>query len=82
MPLVVRVVEARGVPVRVQTHVRAIAGGDVVRRAGPWRTSGEWWTEHGGWDRDEWDVALTDGAIYRIARDRRTGQWVMEGVLD
>ena len=27
-------------------------------------------------DRDEWDVALSDGAVYRIFRDRDTGRLV------
>ena len=53
--------------------------------AGPWRTSGAWW-EHDGqagpWSRDEWDVALTDGAVYRIFRDRVTDGWFIDGVVD
>ena len=46
--------------------------GKVLWSAGPWRSSGDWWTEkqdnptaeHSGpWDREEWDIALacTDG---------------------
>jgi protein ImuB len=31
--------------------------GRVVRVAGPWRTSGEWWRMD-AWARDEWDVAI------------------------
>ena len=58
-------------------------GGDVQRRAGPWRTSGGWWTvTTKAWDRDEWDVTLADGATYRIFRDRRTDAWFIEGVVD
>ena len=34
------------------------------------------------WDRDEWEVALTDGGVYRIYRDRRQGRWFVEGVVD
>ena len=34
------------------------------------------------WDRDEWDVALGDGATYRIFCDRTTGAWFVEGVVD
>jgi hypothetical protein len=60
-----------------------LSGGDVQRRAGPWRTSGGWWTVTSkAWDRDEWDVTLTDGATYRIFRDRRTDAWFIEGVVD
>jgi len=31
--------------------------GQIVRVAGPWRTSGDWWGAD-GWARDEWDVAV------------------------
>ena len=60
------------------------AGGGVSVCAGPWRTSGQWWrkSESDGWDRDEWDVTLTDGATYRLFRARDTEQWFVEGVLD
>ena len=34
------------------------------------------------WDRDEWDVALDDGAVCRLFQDRDTGQWFVEGVYD
>jgi hypothetical protein len=34
------------------------------------------------WDRDEWDVALGDGAVYRIFRDRDTGGWFIDAVAD
>lgn len=53
----------------------------VVGCAGPWRGSGEWWDE-GVWARDEWDVALSDGAVCRLARDLRSGEWYLDGVYD
>ena len=34
------------------------------------------------WERDEWDVTLSDGATYRIFRDRATEAWFIEGVVD
>jgi nucleotidyltransferase/DNA polymerase involved in DNA repair len=34
------------------------------------------------WDRDEWDVALGDRAVYRVFRDRRTKRWYVEGMWD
>ncbi len=52
--------------------------GRVVNASGPWRTSGEWWTT-GPWDRDEWDVALNDGALYRLYH---ADQWFIEGAYD
>ena len=36
----------------------------------------------GGWDRDEWDVALSDGGTYRVFRDRTSDAWFIEAVID
>ena len=36
----------------------------------------------GGWDRDEWDVTLSDGATYRVFRERETDAWFVEGIVD
>jgi protein ImuB len=53
--------------------------GRIVSFAGPWRTSGDWWTTD-PWARDEWDVALTGGAVYRIFCSPRG--WFVEGSYD
>lgn len=53
----------------------------IVQRSGPWRTSGEWWRPD-SWDRDEWDVALSDGSLHRVYRERETQRWFVEGVYD
>ena len=34
------------------------------------------------WDRDEWDVLLTDGPTYRLFRERHSDKWFLEGVVD
>ena len=34
------------------------------------------------WDRDEWDVALNDGAVYRIFQDRVTDAWFIDAIVD
>jgi len=34
------------------------------------------------WDRDEWDIAMADGAVYRLSIEREVGQWFLEGVFD
>ncbi|HTB17673.1 MAG TPA: hypothetical protein VK708_06130, partial [Bryobacteraceae bacterium] len=52
--------------------------GKVLNAAGPWRTSGDWWTTT-VWYRDEWDVALSNGSLYRIYRD---SHWFVEGSYD
>jgi hypothetical protein len=35
-----------------------------------------------GWDRDEWDVALSDGAVYRVFRDRDRDRWFIDAIVD
>jgi len=64
--------------------------GKVVRLAGPWRSTGDWWrTDH--WARDEWDVALGPAtknhyvetqSLYRIYRELNSGVWFVEGSYD
>ena len=53
--------------------------GKVLEFSGPWRTSGDWWTLD-PWTRDEWDIALSDGALYRIYCGPRG--WFVEGSYD
>jgi protein ImuB len=67
-----------GRPVRVTA--RGVSG-RVLDSAGPWRTSGDWWRDN-AWSRDEWDVALSDGALYLLYRDRRDGEWFIEAAYD
>ncbi len=67
--------------------------GKVVRLAGPWRTTGDWWRSD-NWARDEWDVAIESGrgaysraagssqALYRIYRELANGSWFVEGSYD
>jgi len=55
--------------------------GRITQIAGPWRTSGDWWrADH--WDRDEYDLSLSDGALYRLFLDRPSKAWFVEGVYD
>jgi protein ImuB len=93
-PVPARVTTEHGRPIRVATWHRGLAGGRVETAAGPWRTSGEWWHSarsgtdprdpdcRASWDRDEWEVALGDRAVYRLYRDRATRQWFVEGCWD
>ena len=82
-PVPVRVRVADGKPARVAIDWRGLSGGGVADCAGPWRTSGDWWrTRCDGWDRDEWDVTLSDGATYRLFRARDTEAWFVDGVVD
>jgi hypothetical protein len=60
-PLSVRVTLTGGRPVHLQSD-RLTAR--IVASVGPWRSSGEWWTER-PWIRDEWDAELPDGTLCR-----------------
>lgn len=56
----------------------------VIMRAGPWRRSGEWWSQT-NWCREEWDVLLSDQAtqkICRIAHDPSSHCWYLVGTYD
>ncbi|MCC7035437.1 MAG: hypothetical protein IT179_21660 [Acidobacteria bacterium] len=39
-------------------------------------------TRSAAWDRDEWDIAMADGTVYRLSVEREVGQWFLEGVFD
>ncbi len=55
--------------------------GKVAAASGPWRNSGDWWTEC-PWAREEWDVELEDGTICLVYRDAVSGAWFIEGTYD
>jgi protein ImuB len=88
------VVDAAGRPARVTSDRRGFAGGSVRQAVGPWKTSGEWWLPgagkaggagragQAGWDRDEWDVALSDGGAYCVFLDHQTHAWFIDAVID
>jgi len=52
--------------------------GRVCAWRGPWRSSGDWWEKSSRWAREEWDVELVSGGVYRLAREK--GRWFIEGV--
>jgi protein ImuB len=75
-PRPVQVTLAAGAPAHL--HANGLAG-RIVAGAGPWRVSGEWWTEE-AFVQDEWDVELGDGTLCRLARDGRG--WRLEAIYD
>jgi protein ImuB len=74
----------QGQPARVVCRRRKEVQGEVLWKAGPWRSSGDWW-ERTPWARDEWDIAVqTSGGVvlYRLVHDLLEGNWFVEGTYD
>lgn len=67
-----------GKPARI---ISSIADGRVVACAGPWRTSGDWWSGE-EWDRQEWDVEIQGVSVSRVVQDCLVGRWFVEGNYD
>jgi len=79
-----------------QSDRRSQLEGKVMWVSGPWRSSGDWWTENtkgeqsGPWDREEWDIAVVSGgtgeethaALYRIYHDVGADQWFADASYD
>jgi protein ImuB len=55
--------------------------GAVAAVRGPWHASGEWWESARMWQREEWDVELAQGGLYRLGRTPAEG-WFLEGEYD
>lgn len=66
----------------------------VISSAGPWRRQGEWWavdsSDTPSWQanrpstyaRDYYELALADGAVYRIYLDHQSQKWFVDGIYD
>jgi protein ImuB len=83
-PLRANVTLEDGQPLRVACPKKKEVQGDVLWKAGPWRSSGDWW-ERDAWSRDEWDLALRNGEIisfHRLVHDLLGGAWFVEGTYD
>ena len=80
-PCAIDVTTRESFPSLVGTPSRA-----VVDVAGPWRVDEAWWDDALGTptshavQRDEFDVLLDDGALWRIARDGT--RWTLRGTYD
>ena len=71
-------------PVQLQCLERKEIAGEIVWTAGPWRSSGDW-SEHEGWSREEWDIAVSaenELMLYRLVQDKLSGKWFVEGMYD
>ncbi|HEY1110236.1 MAG TPA: hypothetical protein VGE76_16410, partial [Opitutaceae bacterium] len=76
-PLPARIEFTDGRPTYVWAdHIR----GDIARQSTPYPSSGDWWQHDRAWSRIEWDIALTDGGLYRLLRN--DDGWFIEGEYD
>ena len=87
-PLRVNVTLEDGQPARVLGRKKEVTG-NILWKAGPWRSSGDWWDRE-PWSRDEWDIALQNDAgkngqsiaLFRLVHDLLGGGWFLEGTYD
>lgn len=74
-------------PVSVTTHVtdenskKPKVHGTVQVASGPWVLEEAWWNGDAT-ERDYWDLELSGGGLYRAYRERRSGDWFVDGVYD
>jgi protein ImuB len=83
-PLRATVTMENGELVSVACSKKKEVQGNVLWKAGPWRSSGDWWDRE-AWARDEWDIALQHAesvALYRLVHDLLGGGWFVEGTYD
>jgi len=60
----------------------AVANGRVVQIAGPWRTTGGWWSREQRFAYDYFDVQTSDGSVARLRFDHLARRWQIDGVYD
>jgi protein ImuB len=67
-----------------KSEVRSTKYEDGGDRAEPsfLRTSDFVLRTSGPWNRDEWDLALSDGAVYRVFCDRDADRWFIDAIAD
>jgi protein ImuB len=60
----------------------AVANGEVLHCAGPWRSSGGWWSEEQRFAFDAFDVETSDGLLVRLRYDRLRRAWAIDALYD
>jgi len=78
-PVAAEVRVFQGRPDRVRS---AVANGQVVRVAGPWRTTGGWWMPEERFALDCFDVQTSDGTVARLRFDHVRKIWQIDAVYD
>jgi protein ImuB len=78
-PLPAQVRQSRQCPVWIRSP---IANGRVVHCAGPWRTTGGWWSSEERFAFDQFDVQSEDGVVVRLRYDHVRREWQIDAVYD
>lgn len=81
------IVDEQGHPASVKTIAPAEQNGKpfevsgrVRIHSGPWKIEDGWWTDSFA-GREYWDLEVS-GGIYRVYRDMRRGEWILDGMYD
>jgi protein ImuB len=78
-PVTAQVRVDRGRPEWIRS---AVASGQVLHAAGPWRTTGRWWSEGERFAVDHYDVQVSDGTILRLGFDFIHRIWQIDAIYD
>ena len=78
-PRYAQVIVVNRQPVRVASP--SVNGRVVDGEASMAYCRGEWWRAD-AWNRNEWDIALESGALYRLFQEVEGGRWFVEGSYD
>jgi protein ImuB len=76
-----RPAELRGTVADDTTEKRPRVEGRVRVASGPWGLEEGWWSGDPV-ARDYWDVELAQGGLYRLYRERGSGDWFVDGIYD
>ena len=78
-PLSAEVRVEAGLPASIRCGVTS---GEIVRVAGPWRTTGHWWSKEGHFALDYFDVQVADGTVLRLRFDWMSRRWQVDALYD
>lgn len=78
-PVAAQVRVERGHPAWIRS---AVAQGEVVHAAGPWRTTGRWWSREERFAIDHYDVQVSDGTVIRLGFDYMCRRWHIDAIYD
>ena len=78
-PVTAEVRAPRGRPEWIRS---AVANGPIVGLAGPWRTTGGWWSPERRFAFDSFDARTGDGNVIRLRFDLMHGIWQVDAVYD